>query len=183
MLRHASGLDVLASPDHSTEQHECGQQEMEHVMDFLRREYDFVLIDSAIVYESARSSLIDQADEVYLVSTADVASLRDLARLVEHVERSGNESKVHLAINRSTANQSVTAEQIRHAVRTPVEHSIPNNYMPLLNAINHGEPVPPGDGSPFSAAMAMWAAGIVSAGKPVAQAEVPVRRKRFALWR
>lgn len=158
LLRHSSGLDVLASPDYSNEQYECTHGEIEIVMDVLRREYDFILIDSSIVYERANFSIIDQADEVFLVSTADVASLRDLARLVEHITRNPSaEPKLHLVTNRSTANESINAEQIREAVRTKVELSIPNNFIELLHSINQGEPISPSSTSAFNTAIAAWA--------------------------
>lgn len=158
LLRHGSGLDVLASPDYSNEQYDCLPGEIEIVMDVLRRAYDFVIIDSSISYERANFSLIDQADEVCLVSTADVASLRDLARLVEHITRTPSaDSKLRLVINRSTADASINAGQIRQAVKAEVKFSIPNNFMELLHSINTGEPVAPTSTSPFSTAIAGWA--------------------------
>ncbi len=161
LLHHCSGLHVLASPDYSSEQYVCHQDELERVMDFLRREYDYILIDSAVVYESSKSSIIDQADDVFLVSTADVASLRDLARLVEHMHsRRANDGKLQLAINRSTSNQSITPQQIRDAVRTAVHYSVPNNFIELLQAVNNGEPISPTVNSPFNAVIATWANNI-----------------------
>ncbi len=176
LLRHSSGLDVLASPDYSNEQYECTHGELELVMDVLRREYDFILIDSSIVYERANFSTIEQADEVFLVSTADVASLRDLARLVEHITRNPTaEPKLHLVTNRSTANESINAEQIRQAVSTKVELSIPNNFIELLQSINQGEPISPTSTSPFNTAVAAWARRMMSSEEGVEPTVKPER--------
>lgn len=179
LLRHSSGIDVLASPDYSNEQYNCTHGEIEIVMDVLRREYDFILIDSSIVYERANFSIIDQTDEVFLVSTADVASLRDLARLVEHITRNPTaEPKLHLVTNRSTANESINAEQIRQAVRTKVELSIPNNFIELLHSINQGEPISPSSTSAFNTAIAAWASRLK--GVDELQANAPESRKATA---
>ena len=62
--------------------------QVEQVMDFLRREYDYVLIDSSAALQNSKASIIDQSDEIYIVSTPDVAALRDLARLVENLSLS-----------------------------------------------------------------------------------------------
>ncbi len=158
-VTHKSGLDVLASPDYSNEQFQCSQSELESVMHFLRREYDYVLIDSSVGYESSTFSVANQSDKVFLVSTADVASLRDLARLVEHMKRThSDDDSLSLVINRSTSNQSITPEHIREAMHTKVKLSVPNNFMELLTAVNNGEPIPVTSTSSFSTAIALWAA-------------------------
>lgn len=157
-VTHKSGLDVLASPDYSNEQFMCSQGELESVMNFLRREYDYVLIDSSVGYESSNFSIASQSDKVFLVSTADVASLRDLARLVEHMKQNHSaEDSLSLVINRATSNQSITPEQIREAMHTGVKLSVPNNFMELLTAVNNGEPIPVNSTSSFSTAIASWA--------------------------
>jgi pilus assembly protein CpaE len=163
VVRHRSGLDIIASPELSSGPHEAKPDEFGRVMDFLRREYDYVLIDSSVAYQDSKTSIIDQADEVYIVSTPDVASLRDLARLVENLSLSESAtSKLRLAVNRSTATDSVTSEQIEKAVRFPISISIPNNYFELLRAINDGEPIPPQRRSEFNQRMARWANQIVN---------------------
>lgn len=187
LLRHSSGLHVLASPDYSSEQYVCHQDELECVMEFLRREYDYILIDSSVVYESSNASIIDQADDVFLVSTPDVASLRDLARLVEHIHtRPANEGKLQLAINRSTSNESITSQQILDAVRTPVHYSIPNNFIELLQSVNNGEPISPTVKSPFNTVIATWARNICGGSEGASAQATQARRTKkrsLAFWR
>jgi len=62
VVRHRSGLDVIASPEMSGSPHEAKPEELERVMDFLRREYDYVLIDSSVTYQDSKNSLIDRLD-------------------------------------------------------------------------------------------------------------------------
>ena len=182
IVRHRSGLDVIASPEMSGSPHETSAGEFGRVMDFLRREYDYILIDSSVAYQDSKTSLIDQADEVYIVSTPDVASLRDLARLVETLSLSESATgKLRLVVNRSTATDSVTSEQIEKAVRFPISISVPNNYFELLRAINDGEPIPPQRRSEFNQRMARWANQVVSG---MTGPEAPVLKKKlFAFLR
>ncbi len=99
-------------------------------MDFLRREYDYVLIDSSVALQNSKASIVDQSDEIYIVSTPDVAALRDLARLVENLSLSESAtSKLRVVVNRSTATDSVTSDQIEKAVRFPISIAVPNNYF------------------------------------------------------
>jgi pilus assembly protein CpaE len=175
VIRHRSGLDVIASPEMSSGPHEAKPQELERVMDFLRREYDYVLIDSSVSCQDSKKYIIDQSDEVYIISTPDVASLRDLARMVETISLSESAtSKLRLVVNRSTATDSVTPEQIEKAVRFPISIAVPNNYFELLRAINDGEPIPPQRRSEFNQALSRWANQIVNGNSGV---EVPAAKK------
>jgi pilus assembly protein CpaE len=182
VVRHRSGLDVIASPEMSGGPHEPKGDQFEQVMDFLRREYDYVLIDSSVSLQDSKTSIVDQSDEIYIVSTPDVAALRDLARLVENLSLSESAtSKLRVVVNRSTATDSVTSDQIEKAVRFPISIAIPNNYFELQRAINDGEPIPPQRRSEFNQALAQWASRIVygmSSPKPPAG-----KRRLFAFLR
>jgi pilus assembly protein CpaE len=181
IIRHPSGLDVIASPEISSVQRESKPEDLELVMDFLRRQYDYILIDSSVAYQESKGSIIEQADEVYLISTPDVASLRDLARLVGNLSRSeATRSKLRIVVNRSTASDSITPEQIEKTVRFPIAVAIPNNYFELLQAINDGEPVAPERKSAFNQKLAGWAGQIVSS---MAASEPAGKKKGFAFWR
>ena len=162
LVRHRSGLDVVASPELAPAAHETKPEDMASVMDFLRREYDYVLIDCPPVFRDRRASVVEQADEIYIVSTPDVAALRDLARLVESISITESAtSKLRVVVNRSTASDSITPEQIEKVVRFPISVAVPNNYFELLRAINDGEPIPPQRRSEFNQALSRWANRLV----------------------
>ena len=177
VLHHSSGLDVLASPDRSANFREGTQEEL--------GEYDCVLIDSSLTYQETKMSLIEQADDIYLVSTADVASLRDLGRLVDHIVQVPNaDSRLRIVMNRATSTESITPEQIRRIVRFPVAHTVPNNYFELLKSINLVDPIPPGSKTPFDNALARWTSEIVGPSSievPGAPAEKK-KERRFGFW-
>jgi pilus assembly protein CpaE len=163
VVRHRSGLDVIASPEMASGPHEPKSDQLEHAMDFLRREYDYVLIDSAVAFQDSKAPILEQSDEVYIVSTPDVAALRDLARLVENLSLSDSAtSKLHVVVNRSTATDSITSDQIEKAVRFPITVAVPNNYFELQHAINDGEPIPPQRRSEFNQAIGRWANRVVN---------------------
>jgi pilus assembly protein CpaE len=182
ILHHASGLDVIASPQISAGTHRAKPEEFENTMDFLRRQYDYILIDSSIAYQDAKTSILEQADEVYLISTPDVASLRDLARLIEVLGLTEvAQSKLRVVVNRSTATDSITPQEIERTVRFPISIAIPNNYFELLRAINDGEPVPPEKRSEFNQQLAKWANEIVHG--PNGAPESASKKHGFAFWR
>lgn len=157
VTKHASGLEVLASPDVCAPPHKATPDEMEYIMKFLRTQYDFILIDSSVAYTEIIPALLHCSDEVCMVSTPDVAALRDLARHTEHM--SLNEAvteKLRIIINRSTSSDAVSAEQIKELVRFPVSIAIPNNYADLVRAVNAGEPISLQNSSAFAQQIGKW---------------------------
>lgn len=181
LTRHPCGLDVLASPDTCAQRYVPGAGEMEHVLDFLRGEYDYVLLDSSLDYHDDTPVTVEASSQVTLVATPDVASLRDLSR---HVENFGLENtaaaKVRIALNRASSQDAVTPEQVESAVRFPVTITIPNNYVELMRAVNAGEPISPQRRSAFTTQIAKWANSITQS--PAAE-KSGVRRKGLAFWK
>jgi pilus assembly protein CpaE len=181
VIRHASGLEVMASPDGYAPGYHGSAEEMERVLDFLREEYDFILIDSSITYDQVAETVIRLADEVALISTPDVAALRDLSRHIEHLNLSElAATKLRIIINRASANGAVTPEQIAKAVRFPVSNTIPNQHVELLRAINEGEPLSSQRRSEFTTQIGKWADRLARLGE---DSGVPVVRKKFAFWK
>lgn len=182
LTHHPSGLDVLPSPDTCAVRYNGNPHEMDTVLEFLRSQYDYVLLDSSLEYQDVNSAIVESSDEVYLVSTPDVAALRDLSR---HVENFGLDeaaaNKLHIAVNRSSSNDAVSSQQVENAVRFPVSVTIPNNYAELVRAINAGEPISPQRRSEFTTHISKWANKLVQAHS-TPDAEAP-KRKRFAFWK
>ena len=182
LTRHPSGLDVLPSPDTCAVRYSSSPHDMEHVLSFLRSEYDYVILDSSLETQNVNSAIIDSADEVYLVATPDVAALRDLSR---HVENFGLDAKtapkLRIAINRSSSDDAVSAEQVEAAVRFPVSVTFPNSYAELVRAINAGEPLSPQRRSEFTTRISKWANRLVHAQS---NPETDTPKKRFfAFWK
>jgi pilus assembly protein CpaE len=182
LTKHPCGLDVLASPDTCAQRYVPGPGEMEHVLDFLRTEYEYVLLDSSLDYHDDTPVTVEASSQVFLVATPDVASLRDLSR---HVENFGLEntaaSKVRVALNRASSQDAVTPEQVESAVRFPVTVTIPNNYMDLMRAVNAGEPISPQRRSAFTTQIAKWANSITQSA--VTTEKRNSRRKSLAFWK
>jgi pilus assembly protein CpaE len=182
LTHHPSGLDVLPSPDTCAVRYSSSPHDMEHVLSFLRSEYDYVILDSSLETQNVIATIIDCADEVYLVATPDVAALRDLSR---HVENFGLDAKtapkLRVAINRSSSDDAVSAEQVEAAVRFPVSVTIPNSYAELVSAINAGEPLSPQRRSEFTTKISKWANRIVHA-QSNPESETP-KKRRLAFWK
>jgi pilus assembly protein CpaE len=182
IVRHSSGLEVLTSPDACAIDHKSTTEELDQVLNFLRNHYDYVIIDSSLSYKDIVVPMLRGSDEICLVTTPDVAALRDLARHIEHFNLDEETSrKLRIIVNRSHSNDPVSAEQIEAVVHHPVWIAIPNAYTELVSAINAGEPIPVQHSSKFAQQIGKWAARLVSASS--AHADQPtVAKKKFSFF-
>jgi pilus assembly protein CpaE len=179
---HASGLDVLSSPDVYGNAWKTDADSVERTLEFLSTQYDFVLLDCAASFEDINLAVIAFSNWIYLVATPEIGAIRDLSRYVDGlIQNEQATRKLQVIINRYSSHEAVTIEQIERAVHLPIAFKIPNNYSELVRSINIGEPLSADSKSDFSLQMTKWAASLVKVVTPAA-AQEPAKKK-FALWK
>jgi pilus assembly protein CpaE len=180
IARHASGLDILSSPDVYGGVRNTDCSAVEQTIEFLSSQYDFVLLDSDASFEDINLAIIDLSNIVYMIATPEIGAIRDLSRYVDGlIQNEHATDKLQVIINRYSSREAVTIEQIEKAVRLPIAFKIANSYFELVRAINIGEPVSSVSKSYFSQSLMRWAVALVGASEKVIE---PAAKKRFALW-
>lgn len=178
---HASGLDVLSSPDSYDALLAIDPDALERTIEFLRGEYDFVLLDCETTLAETNLAIMDRSDQIYLIATPEIGAIRDLSRYIDGLVRNEHTTaKLHTIINRYSSRDAVGIVQIDKAIRLPVEIRIPNSYLECIRAVNAGEPVSSDRKSDFSSQFTMWAKTLVD---PAGSLQSEPAKKRFALWR
>jgi pilus assembly protein CpaE len=178
---HSSGLDVLSSPDLHEEVRSIDPEALERTLEFLRGEYDFVLVDCETSLSAANLAVMNCSDQIYLVATAEIGAIRDLSRYVDGlIHNARTTERLHVVLNRYSSQSSVGIEHIEKAIRLSVEIKICNNYFECVQSANVGEPISPDRKSEYSTQFAQWASSLAGVNElePTAPA-----KKRFALWR
>jgi pilus assembly protein CpaE len=123
---------------------------------------------------------MNASDEVALVSTPDVAALRDLVRRIEHLSLiDGFTTKLRVIVNRSTSDDAVSSQDIENAIRFPIHVAVPNNYSDLMRAINAGEPVPHQQRGAFTTAFTNWANTLANENEPKITSTEPKKKSFF----
>jgi len=178
---HKSGLHVLSSPDLYEEQGGAEPGPLRQTLQFLRGEYDFVLVDCHTSTADSDLAVMEMSDYVYLIAVPMIGAIRDLSRFIDGVLQKGQRAdRLHVVMNRYSSQSAVSVEHIERAVRLPVEIKIGNYYAECTRAANIGAPITPDQKSEFTSEIAAWAASL--AGPAEAKTAAPVK-KRFALWR
>ncbi|MDY3213141.1 septum site-determining protein MinD, partial [Pyramidobacter sp.] len=96
--KRVDGLYLL--PTAQTRQKDCvSEEQMKALSDELKKDFDFVLFDCPAGIESGFKNASAGASEALVVTTPDVAPVRDADRIIGMLEAQGKE-QIHLIINR-----------------------------------------------------------------------------------
>jgi pilus assembly protein CpaE len=177
---HSSGLEVLSSPDICGGRKPADPEAMAQTLDFLRGEYDFVVVDCPTSLDETNLAVIEASNQVYLIATPEIGAVRDLSRHVDSLSQGEqNVDKVKVVINRFSAQHAVSIEQIEKAIRLPVTIKLPNSYADVVRSGILGEPISPKVKTDFSTQILKWVSGLVGAA-PATEEAAPAKKSIFA---
>ncbi len=180
IAKHASGLEVLSSPESHDLSRTVDPDALERTLEFLRGEYDYIILDCETSLEEVSLAVMDRSDQIYLVSTPDIGAIRDLSRYIDGLSRNESTStRLHVIINRYSSHGAIAIEQIEKAIRVPVEVRLCNAYAECQRAINVGEPIGPDKKSEISTQFSRWTA-LLTGDEATTKAQPA--RKGFSLF-
>ena len=178
LLRHDSGLHLLDSPEIVDAIHGAPPSAVEHTLAFLADLYQFVVVDCPPGLTDATLSSIAQSEQIAIVMTAELPSVRNSVRYIEYLSKLGyTSSSIHVVLNRYSKKGPLSDDRIEKALGRQISLRVPNSYNEVIQAINAGAPIPSGKKSDFSAAIQKWARELVTpaTGNDRIQATAPAK--------
>jgi pilus assembly protein CpaE len=146
---------------------------VKQVVAFARTLYDWTLLDLGRNVNPATLSILDMADETYLVTTPEVPALHQAKHVVQVLLDAGySRSHLRLVLNRTTKRVDVTFDELETMLGVPVFATVVNDFDSLYEAFSEGRLV--SDSSDASTDFARLAGKI--AGLP------ETKKKRFSLF-
>ncbi len=141
VVHHDSGADLLLAPPNPEEGDLVHESQMVQTIDVLRSLYDYVFVDVETRLGDLTLSILDHADLIFVVMTADLSCLKNVRLVLEALGRIGYESsKVKLLLNRSNAFTGISVQAAEGALKRQFEHKIANEYRVAISAQNSGAP-------------------------------------------
>ena len=141
--QHSSGVHLLSAPFHPERAAAMSPDDIRQVLLYLRGQYDWVMLDMSKSFSPESLAAFEQADDVFLVATVDLPSLRNIQRalpLLRRVMPRGTE-QLHLVINRYDATNEISLKDVERSLGLKVYATLANDYEPVIRSINSGKPV------------------------------------------
>jgi pilus assembly protein CpaE len=141
LVKHDSGIDLLLAPPSPETAELVTPEHMPAIMEHLRGLYDYILIDIDKRLDDVNLGVLEVADTMFVVMTADLSCLKIVRLVLETIGHLGYESgKVQLVLNRSNAFTGINVKNAEGALKRTIDHQIVNEYRGAISALNSGAP-------------------------------------------
>jgi len=142
LMRHDSGLRVLAAPPRPEHADEVTPDQVRKVLQYLKRNFVYVVVDTHKAIDDVALAVLDNADLLMLVATPDIPAIKD-ARLVFDLLGALDfpRDRVFFVLNKMDRKSGITAEAVAENLKRPVDGEIPADEKVVSAAINRGVPL------------------------------------------
>ncbi|MHB8868530.1 MAG: AAA family ATPase [Thermoleophilia bacterium] len=140
MLTHtATGIHVLPAPLYPEEGDRITADDIRSVLEAAQQGYDFVVVDTPPFFEERVLTALDWADDILLVGSLDVATLKSLKLTLSSMDLMAfPDEKIRVVMNRADSKVGLDlAAADRHLGRA-TRYSIPSS-VDVPRALNAGE--------------------------------------------
>jgi len=141
LVKHASGLDLLASGYEACEDTEYVHGTTMRVIGLLRSMHRHIVIDCGHILDPAVKEALDYSDQVIVVTTLSLPAIRRTKKLLEAFAAAQYPvGKVIVMVNRYRSDQKELLSETESMLAVRMAGLIPNDYGTASEAIDHGKP-------------------------------------------
>jgi len=140
LLRHASGVYILADPPLIEEAEQISASQVRDVLSTLRSMFDYIIVDTPHHFDERTLTALEMSDIILLVSLLNLPSLKNTQKCLELFSRIGlRDERVRLLLSRYLPNDEIPKESIEGIMNCPVFFSVPNDYPTVISSVNRGK--------------------------------------------
>jgi len=167
------GLEIIGAPSGYLPKDPIPGESLAKVVTFVRAHYGLTVVDLGCTLNLATVTVLDEVDDIFLVTTLEVPSLHQAKQAVQTLINAGFGNRLRVILNRTPQRPDVTAEELERILGLPIDTMLPNDYYALYDAFCKGKLLPPG--SHLSRQLSNFAMRL--AGTPVEKG-----KRRFGLF-
>lgn len=135
-------LSLLAAPTEIGKDEDIQVEHVTKAIGLLRAQFDYVLIDPPRVLNEITIGALDTADDLILLLTLDIPSIRSAKRSLDIFNRLGYDRKrIKVIVNRFTRTPEFEQKQVERVLEASIFATVANDYPAAIASINVGEPL------------------------------------------
>ena len=136
-LRHESGIRVLVAPEQVGAADSVDPARIVHAVEALRDHFAFTICDLWSSLDDLTLGVLRAADQVLLVTTPELPSLKNLRRAIAATPLLGDE-RTQIVLNRHPGKAGVSIADVEKNLGRRVSSTIPSEGIGITDAINQG---------------------------------------------
>jgi pilus assembly protein CpaE len=140
LMHHSSGVKVLAAPERPEQADLINGEVIERVCDLLLAQMDYLIVDTTVGLSERTLQLIDKADQVFVMTTLEMASIKSTKLMLETIGLLGLREKATVIVNRSTMESVIKAQDVPDILDEETPVYVPNDFQICSSSLNIGIP-------------------------------------------
>jgi len=138
---YRDGLSALVAPVQPDAKDTIPASLVGRTLSILKSHFDYVVVDTAPAFDEYVLQAFDETDELLLVTTLDIPTLKNVKVAVETLDLLNfPKSKRRLVLNRADDKVGLTADKVESTLAMKIAASIPTSSQ-VAHATNSGEPI------------------------------------------
>lgn len=140
LMRHSSGVRVLAAPARPEYAEMVISQHVEKVIKLLQKSYDYIIIDTPGIFTDPSMVALDYAHQILLILSLDLPTLKNIKLGLEVLDSLHHRDKVKIVLNRATLELGISPGDVERSLGVSLLSQLPSDGRLVVGSVNKGKP-------------------------------------------
>src|SRR5579875_723258 len=136
IVEHRPGLSVIPAPAAYSRWDHPDENKLRQALQFMRTQHDWIVLDLGRSLNSIALSVLEEIDQLFLISTLEVVALHGLKTIVHGLFEQGE--KLQLILNRTPKMMDISTQELEKILGRSLYAALPNDYMGLYQSYSSG---------------------------------------------
>jgi len=143
MIKHSSGLELLAAPLDQEDSDEIAPEQLAKILSLLARAYDKIIVDCTSMFvHGCTIQALNVSDKIFIITDLSVLAIRNAARLYSLIQKVGiNPRKIEFVVNRYTRGGTLSIKAAEKNLGKNIFWLFLNQFDDVTTSINNGVPL------------------------------------------
>jgi pilus assembly protein CpaE len=143
MIRHKSGINLLAAPFNPEELEEISSNHIAKLTKTISTLYNRVVIDcssTTITHSTVEAFLA--SEKVFIVIDLSIPAVRNASRISKLMQRAGvRQENIEFVVNRYVEGGALSVQEVQKSLGKRMFWLFPNDFNHVVSSINNGKPL------------------------------------------
>lgn len=142
MVTHTTQVKVLLAPPNPQTGELVTSDHLRAIVELLRREFDYVIIDTQSSFQDKALALLDAADRIVVLMTLEMTSIKNITQFLEVAGLlEYPPEKITLVLNKADNRMGLRVDVVEDTIRHKITLQLANAGHDMALAINNGVPL------------------------------------------
>jgi len=142
LLRHSTGLRVLAAPPRPEVADEVTAGQVRNVLQFLKDNFAYVVVDTSSNMDDITLAVLDIADLLITIATPEIPAIKDTRLLFDLLGvLEFPKERIFFVLNKTDKRSGISSDAVSENLKCTVDAEIPLDERAITTSINRGSPL------------------------------------------